>query len=186
MARAYIGIGSNIEPEENIRKALGFLCLHASVKRISTVYRTPAEGRPWQPPFYNLVAEVETRAAPEELKFGILRRIEASLGRKRTKDKSAARTIDLDLLLYDEMVLRSGRLNIPDPQIELRAFVALPLEELSPGLRLPGSGLPIAAIASSLDKSEMEPLKQYTEALRKEICDHGRGEGKTAYKGTPG
>ncbi len=184
MARAYIGIGSNIEPAENIRKALRALCLRASVKKISTVYRTPAEGKPGKkqkrPFFYNLVVEVETQLPPGELKFGILRPIERLLGRKRTKDKSADRTIDLDLLLYDEVVLRgsSGRLNIPDPQIELRAFVALPLEELSPRLRLPGSGRPIAGIAASLDKSAMEPLREYTGTLRREICQkHGHGEG---------
>lgn len=177
MAKAFLGIGSNIEPDTNIKKALQSLSGHVRINKISTVYINPAEGRPEQPCFYNCVAEIETQIPPFELKFDVLRPIEESLGRKRTEDKYAARTIDLDLLLYDDMIIKNDRLTIPDPQIEQRAFVALPLQELAPGLKLPGSKLSIAEIAAALDQSGIEPLKKYTEMLRKEIfCRHGHAE----------
>jgi 2-amino-4-hydroxy-6-hydroxymethyldihydropteridine diphosphokinase len=176
MARTFLSMGSNIEPAENIRRALEFLCRHVRVTGISTVYLTPAEGRPEQPSYYNCVVEVETQTPPVELKYAVLRPIEESLGRKRTEDKFAARTIDLDIILYDDLIMKSDDLTLPDPQIRRRAFVALPLRELSPGLRLPGSGLSIAEIAASLPQSAMKPLKDYTEILRKELCHHGHGE----------
>ena len=176
MARAFLSIGSNINPSENIRRALEFLCRHVRVVGISTVYLTPAEGRPEQPSYYNCVVEVETQMPPIQLKYSVLRTIEESLGRKRTADKFAPRTIDLDLILYDDLIMENADLTLPDSQIERRAFVALPLLELSPGLRLPGSGLTISEIAASLQQGSMKPLKDYTDVLRKEICHHGHGE----------
>ncbi len=163
-------MGSNIEPAGNLRRAVAFLCRHVRIIAISTVYLTPAEGRPEQPPYYNCVVEVETETPPMELKYSILRPIEGSLGRKRTADRFAARTIDLDIVLYDDLIIRNDDLTLPDPQIQQRAFVALPLQELSPGLRLPGSGLSISEIAASLPRCGMMPLKDYTEILRKEFC----------------
>jgi 2-amino-4-hydroxy-6-hydroxymethyldihydropteridine diphosphokinase len=178
MARVFIGIGSNIEPALNIIKAIRSLCRKVRIIGVSTVYLTRPEDRPEQPPFYNCVIEAETEAPPRELKFGVLRPIEESLGRRRTADKSAARTIDLDIILYDDMVIRDNDLTVPDPGISRRAFIALPLRELSPALSLPDTGVPVAEIASSMDQSAMVPLTDYTETLRKEIfCRHGRGKG---------
>ncbi len=170
MARAFLSVGSNIEPAENVRRALELLCRHVRVTSISTVFLTPAEDRPEQPPYYNCVVEVETQIPPIELKYSVLRQIEESLGRKRTADKFAARTIDLDIVLYDDLIIKTDDLTIPDQQIHRRPFVALPLQELSPGLRIPGSDLSIAEIAASLPQSTMLPLKDYTEILRKEFC----------------
>jgi len=177
MARAFLSVGSNIRPIENVRKALELLCSHVRILRISTVYLTPAEDRPEQPSYYNCVIEVETQTPPVEFKYSVLRTIEEAMGRRRTEDKSAARTIDLDLILYDDLIMETETLILPDPQITRRSFVALPLHELSPELRLPGSGVSIAEIAASLPKGEMKPLKHYTEILRKEICHHERREG---------
>jgi 2-amino-4-hydroxy-6-hydroxymethyldihydropteridine diphosphokinase len=176
MSQVFLSLGSNIDPAENIRKAIEFLCRHVRVTRISTVYLTPAEGRPEQPRYYNCVAEVETEIPPGELKYVILRRIEESLGRKRTADKFAARTIDLDIILYDDLIIKTDEITLPDPDIELRAFVALPLQELSPKLQLPGTGKSIADVAASLPEGGMTPLHQYTEMLRKEICRDERRE----------
>lgn len=170
MARAFLSVGSNIDPAGNVRRALELLCRHVRVAGISTVYLTPAEDGPEQPPYYNCVVEVETQIPPIELKYSILRRIEESLGRERTADKFAARTIDLDIVLYDDLIIKTDDLTIPDQQIQRRTFVALPLQELSPGLRIPGSGLSIAEIAASLPQSTMRPLKDFTEILRKEFC----------------
>ncbi len=177
MAKTFLSVGSNIDPVENVRRALELLGSHAEIMGISTVYLTPAENRPEQPSYYNCVIEVETEVPPLEFKLSILKEIEKELGRERTGDKFAARPIDLDLILYGDVVMENEALTLPDPQISRRAFVALPLHELSPELRLPGSGVSIAEIAASLPQGEMKPLKQYTEILRKEICQHERKEG---------
>lgn len=176
MAKAFLSVGSNIRPAENVKKALELLCRHVEVLKISTVYLACAEDRPEQPSYYNCVVEVETQTEPIEFKRSVLRTIEDAMGRIRTEDKSAARTIDLDLILYDDLIIETGALTIPDPQIARRNFVALPLYELSPELRLPGSGASVAEIAASLPRSGMKPLEQYTEILRKGICRHERRE----------
>ncbi len=169
MVKAYVAVGSNIDPEENVKKAVRLLAHHTRIFRISTVYMTEPEGRPEQPPFYNLIVEVETEISPEELKYRVLRVIENELGRIRTRDKYAPRTIDLDLVLYDGLVLQVENLILPDPEILRRPFLAFPLSELSPDLALPGTGLAIQQVLSQLSRETMKPLYRFTELLRKEI-----------------
>jgi len=144
MPRAFIGVGSNIAPQENIREALRRLAQSVLIVSISTFYREPAIGRPDDPDFHNGVVEIDTDLAPITLKGKVLRGIEASLGRGRSRslDKFASRTIDLDLLLYDDLVVSSAELTLPHPDILKRAFVAVPLYEIAPTLVLPGSGVP--------------------------------------------
>jgi 2-amino-4-hydroxy-6-hydroxymethyldihydropteridine diphosphokinase len=169
MTRAFVGVGSNIEPAVNTEQAISMLARETQVTDISTVYLTEAEGRPGQPPYYNCVVEIETDLPPAELKNRILRGIEAKLGRVRTEDKYAARTIDLDLILYDALAMTSGDLTLPDPDIILRPFLAVPLRELIPGSTLPGSGFCIDDIAASLEGIPMTPLEDYTKQIRKDI-----------------
>ncbi len=171
MARAFIAVGSNIEPEENVRKAIRELASQVRIIGISTAYLTEPEGRPEQPLFYNLVVEIETNISPRELKYKIMRKIELDLGRKRMEDKYAPRTIDLDLILYDRLVEKSEDLSLPDPQILERPFLAIPLGELSPELVLPGIGLSITQVIARLKPKGMKALKDFTERLRKEIDD---------------
>jgi 2-amino-4-hydroxy-6-hydroxymethyldihydropteridine diphosphokinase len=99
-------MGSNIDPATNLEKALQLLKRETRVTNLSTVYQTDPEGRPEQPRYYNCAVEIETSLPPRELKFRVLRGIEQELGRTRSKDRFAARTIDLDLLVYDEIVIR--------------------------------------------------------------------------------
>jgi 2-amino-4-hydroxy-6-hydroxymethyldihydropteridine diphosphokinase len=169
MARAFISIGSNIDPETNVKNAVRRLGSTARVVAISTVYFTEPVGPPGQPWFYNCVVEIETDLAPRELKFRLLRRIEDELGRTRSSDKFAARTIDLDLILYDELVMTTPDLALPDPDIPRRPFLAIPLRELAHGLILPGSGLRIQEVAAFMSPNAMKPLAAYTEHLRKEF-----------------
>jgi 2-amino-4-hydroxy-6-hydroxymethyldihydropteridine diphosphokinase len=173
MARAFVSMGSNIDPEENIAKALRALSRAIHITKLSTIYLTEPENRPEQPLYYNCVVEVETTIPPIELKRQILRRIEDALGRKRNDDKYAARTIDLDLILYDKLMMMTADLMIPDPDIVRRPFLAIPLFELAPHLVLPGSGERIETAATALMHSPMKPLQDYTERLRKELL-HGR------------
>lgn len=169
MTRAFVSIGSNIDPEENVKKAVLLLAGRTTVRAVSTVYLTAAEDRPEQPPYYNCVVEIETAQPPVELKQRILRRIEAELGRVRTRDRYAARTIDLDLVLYGDLVTKTEDLTLPDPDIVRRPYLAVPLEELAPGLLMPGSGMPIHEVASALSRKAMNPLEGYTELIRKEL-----------------
>jgi len=169
MARAFVGIGSNIDPAENVEKAIRLLSAAVQVRAISTVYLTEAIGRPGQPSYYNCVVEIETETMPAELKQRELRRIEHDLGRVRGSDTHAARKIDLDLILYGQLVMTAEGLTLPDPDIVRRPFLAVPLQELAPELMLPGSDLCIAAIAAALPRDGMQPLQDYTERLRKGI-----------------
>jgi 2-amino-4-hydroxy-6-hydroxymethyldihydropteridine diphosphokinase len=169
MPRAFIGVGSNIAPQENIREALRRLAQSVLIVSISTFYREPAIGRPDDPDFHNGVVEIDTDLAPITLKGKVLRGIEASLGRSRSLDKFASRTIDLDLLLYDDLVVSSAELTLPHPDILKRAFVAVPLYEIAPTLVLPGSGVPIRQVAAQLPTKPMQPLAEYTRLLQQEF-----------------
>lgn len=166
----FIGIGANIEPDTHIRVALQLLARVGRVQGVSTIYRTAALGGRIQPPFLNGVVAMETSLPPLAVKAA-LRAIEAELGRVRTADRYAARTIDLDLLLYDDLVLCTEELTLPDPDIRHRAFLAIPLAELAPGLVLPDNGMRIEEIAEKLAEQPMEPLAKFTATLRKELED---------------
>lgn len=170
--RAYIAIGSNIDPAENVRLALQRLAKQACLTGISMVYRTAALGLPGlpqenQPPYYNCVAEIETGIPPLELKRGLLCSIENSLGRIRSADKFAARTIDLDLIVYGDRVMDEAGLKLPDPEILERPFLAIPLYELVPDMVLAGSNRRIAEIAAGMSPDGMQPLRDYARQLRK-------------------
>jgi len=171
MARVFVGIGSNIKPEENVAKALSLLAKETRIVAISTFYRTRPEGRPEQPDFCNGVVEIETDLAPAEL-CRVLRGIEDELNRKRTDDAYAPRTIDLDILVYDDLVIETDEVTIPDPRIPKRAFLAVPLFELSPDLALPGSGAAVRDLAKSFGEHGMQPLTEYTDMLKQRAA-HG-------------
>ncbi|MCJ7457868.1 MAG: 2-amino-4-hydroxy-6-hydroxymethyldihydropteridine diphosphokinase [candidate division Zixibacteria bacterium] len=173
MVRAFIGVGSNINPAENVKNAIRLLSKKVRIVGISTVYQTQPEEGLKQPQYYNCVVEIETNFSPEELKYKVLRKIEKDLGRKRSRDEYASRTIDLDLILYDDLVLKNDDFILPDPQIASRPYLAIPLYELNPELVLPGSGLSIKKLALNLSREGMQPLYNYTELLKKEII-HGQ------------
>lgn len=168
METAYIGAGSNIEPEKNLLEALRHL-VPEGLRRISTVYRTEPVGAPGQPLFYNCVAEVFTSRPPKELKYAVLRPIEEALGRRRDREnKYSPRRIDLDLIHYGGFEVNTEGLTLPDPDIYTRPFLAIPLLELAPELVLPG-GKALKELAKSLDVKGMEELAAYTARIRKEL-----------------
>jgi len=157
MPRAYIGVGSNIEPEHNVRAALRLLEHHVRVAGVSTFYRTEPIDRPNDPEFVNGTVAVETSLGARALKWSVLRRIERELGRRRGSDANAPRTIDLDLVVYDRELL--------DPDVVRRAFVAWPLVELDPTLAL-ADGRRISTIAAPLPRAGMVALPELTAQLR--------------------
>jgi 2-amino-4-hydroxy-6-hydroxymethyldihydropteridine diphosphokinase len=168
--RAFVALGSNIDPNRHIEAAVLALASQVQIVAVSTVYRTNAEERPEQPQFYNCVVEIRTEIPARNLKFQVLRPIEDALGRHRTSDKFAPRSIDLDLILYDDLVVNADGLVLPDPDIIRRPYLALPLSELAPDLTLPGTLLRIAEGASDLRAHKMQPLPDYTAQLRKGLA----------------
>jgi 2-amino-4-hydroxy-6-hydroxymethyldihydropteridine diphosphokinase len=169
MTRAFVGIGSNIEPMENVRCAIRLLDRQVPVVAISTFYRTEPHGLTGSPSFINGVVEIETEVPARDLKYGLLRPLEKELGRQRTSDPNAPRPIDLDLLVYGDQSIRSEELVLPDPDIAERPFLAIPLSELAPDLIPPGFGRTVRNIANLFDIAKMEPLDSFTDAIRKDI-----------------
>ncbi|MGE5224803.1 MAG: 2-amino-4-hydroxy-6-hydroxymethyldihydropteridine diphosphokinase [Omnitrophica WOR_2 bacterium] len=120
---AYIGLGSNINPIQNLVKAVELLEKSILIKTISQVWETTPSGAQG-PNFLNAAAQIETQLTPSLLKSLVLRRVEVELGRVRTGNKNAPRTIDLDILVFENDLL--------DPKVWTHAFVAVPLSELIP------------------------------------------------------
>lgn len=131
MKKAVILLGSNIDPAQNLRRAVDMLRLVSSNARCSSIWRTRAVGSAG-PDFLNMAVEIETDLEIDALKFGVLRPIESKLGRVRTTDKNAPRTIDLDIVLSGDDVI--------DDEVWKLAHVAVPVAELVPDLRHPSNG----------------------------------------------
>ena len=141
MPLAYIALGANLDdPLGQLRAALDAVAAlpDSRMLRTSSFYRTAPVGAPGQPDYLNAVAALETTFAPEALLAALLA-IEHDFGRQRAY-RNAPRTLDLDLLLYDDLVIDRPQLQIPHPRLHLRAFVLYPLADLAPDLALPGRG----------------------------------------------
>jgi len=137
MKRVYLSLGSNLGDRlGNIERALDALrAAGIEVCRVSSFYRTePVEFRQ-QPWFVNCVAEVETELLPLQL-LKAVQKVERDLGRRRSINKGP-RKIDIDILLYENVVVRSAALTIPHERMAERRFVLVPLRELEAGLRHP-------------------------------------------------
>lgn len=142
-ARAWIGLGGNRDDSPVLlREALARLAAAPGVEllRHSATYRSPPWGVEDQPDFVNAVAELETTLEPRDL-LQLLLAVETALGRDRSgESRWGPRCIDLDLLTYGEVRLRSKELELPHPRMHLRAFVLVPLLHQDPGFRIPGRG----------------------------------------------
>jgi len=177
--RVFIGVGSNIAPTDNIPKAIERLAARARVVAISTFFRTKPIGpedasdenslRKESPPFLNGVVEIETDLAPQPLKNEVLRPIEQELGRKRSGDRYAPRPIDLDILLYDSVIIAESGLMIPDPDIRRRPFLAASLLELAPSLVMPDTGERLADSVKEGERASLEPVSEFTKLLKERL-----------------
>ena len=142
MAVVYVGLGANLgDRERTIRLALGRLEAHEqiAVEQVSSLRETDPVGYEDQPRFLNGVARLATDLEPLEL-ITVLLEIERDLGRMRHGPSLGPRTIDLDILLYDDLVIDEPGLRIPHPRMGERLFVLDPLLELDPSLEAPGLG----------------------------------------------
>ncbi|MEB2308408.1 MAG: GTP cyclohydrolase I FolE [Candidatus Brocadiaceae bacterium] len=150
MNDAYIFIGSNIERETNYPLAVERLRRLGTVLAVSPVYDTPALGNaPNTPRFFNGAARLLTELTPHALR-NALRAIESELGRVRTADKNAPRTIDLDLVLYDHEIIGDNELKIPDLKIFECGFMARALADVNPDYIIPPDGPTLAELADRL------------------------------------
>ena len=138
MAKVYLGLGSNINAEENLRYGIRGLGARFGTLELSNVYRNASVGFDGDD-FMNLVAGLETDASPAQL-HAMLKEIDGLAGRKRGESRYAPRTLDIDLLLYDDRVLDEPPVQIPRSDILNYSFVLGPLAEIAPELRHPETG----------------------------------------------
>lgn len=138
---AFIGLGSNLDnPQAQVRAALAALDALRDTQLVSSssLYRTAPVGIREQPDFINAVARIETGLAARELLAGML---EIERDRRRLRGvKNGPRTLDLDLLLYDNLIIDEPDLTVPHPRMHLRAFVLAPLAEIAPDVTIGNLG----------------------------------------------
>ena len=157
MHLAYVALGANLaDPVAQLRAALAELAKlpESRLLKASSLYRTAPVGIHDQPDFINAVAALETALSAQDF-LGALFEIEARFGRRRDFHH-APRTLDLDLLLFDEQIIDSPQLQLPHPRMHLRAFVMAPLLEIAPDCRIPGRGTAAAWLpATRMQKIEI-------------------------------
>lgn len=162
--RAYIGLGANLaDPTRQIRTAIQELAQlpQTTMCRHSGLYTSKPAGHADQPDYINAVAELDTQLPPRGLLDALLE-IERRHGRERTF-RNSPRTLDLDLLLYDQLRVDEPGLHIPHPRMHERAFVLLPLLEIASGAVLPGHGR-VADILERIDRNAASKLPDTKDA----------------------
>jgi 2-amino-4-hydroxy-6-hydroxymethyldihydropteridine diphosphokinase len=151
---AFIGLGSNLEdPRSQLQRAFAELGKLPGTRLVaqSSLYRSAPLGYPDQPDYVNAVAKIATALSPQALLQALLQ-IEQSHGRERTF-RNAPRTLDLDILLYDDVRLHEHGLTIPHPQMHRRAFVLRPLVEIAPDANIPAVGEARSALQDCHEQS---------------------------------
>lgn len=157
---AYVGLGANLgDPSRQLQEALAKLAAAEEVEllKASAFYLTPPLGPPDQPWYVNAVAQLRTRLEPEEL-LRVLHRVEQDLGRVRG-ERWGPRLIDLDLLLYDGLIMSGPELVLPHPEMHRRAFVLVPLAEIAPQAWHPVLEKTAGELLAELDAKEREAVQ---------------------------
>ena len=165
--RAWLGLGSNLGDRLDwLRFALRELSAVPGIEvvKVSSLYRTAPWGVAEQEDYYNAVVGIATDLSPEEL-LGELQRIENLSGRQRPY-RWAPRELDMDMLLYDELVMETERLIVPHPRMKQRLFVLLPLSEIAPELVLPTGEKVTELMKSAACDQEAELLYKPEEWIR--------------------
>jgi 2-amino-4-hydroxy-6-hydroxymethyldihydropteridine diphosphokinase len=162
MAEALVALGGNLGPESEVRatldRAIAQFCDGAEVRLLarSSDYRTPPWGIEDQPPFVNCAIVVETGLPPPAL-LARAQAVECAFGRDRGKERRfGPRTLDIDLIAYDDVALDTPELTVPHPRLFERAFVLAPLAEIVPDRRV--AGIRIADALGKVDRSGIVKL----------------------------
>ena len=160
MASVLIALGGNVgDVRATFKLAISHILGAAQATLIarSSDYRTPPWGEEDQPPFVNACIEIETRLDPHALLY-TLHKIEKKFGRDRSQEKRwGPRTLDLDLIAYDDAVLDRPELKLPHPRLFERAFVLVPLAEIAPDRTIAGRSVAAALAQLSIDGIERLP-----------------------------
>lgn len=165
MPRVYLGLGSNVEPEKNICSCLAALLERFELVAASRVYQTPAEGFVGAD-FLNAVVALETEYSVDALRIS-LRSIEREHGRRRSQsEKFNSRTLDIDLLLYDDWVVEEANYRLPHRDVLKYAFVLYPLSEIAPDMLHP------VLQQSFLELAEASRLSRENMTVVKPNCAH--------------
>ncbi|ALB53837.1 2-amino-4-hydroxy-6-hydroxymethyldihydropteridine diphosphokinase [Cronobacter universalis] len=154
MTLAFIALGSNLaEPLTQVNNALAALARipHSRIVATSSFYRTPPLGPQDQPDYLNAAVALETTLSAEAL-LDNTQRIELEQGRVRKAERWGPRTLDLDIMLFGDATINTGRLTVPHYDMKNRAFMLLPLSEIAPALRFP-DGERLADVLERLDCS---------------------------------
>lgn len=145
----YLSLGSNLgDKKENLEKALELLSHRLRIKSISSLYETEPVGNPSHPKFLNIAVKAETALEPSSLLL-LLKGIERKMGRV-PGPRNAPRTIDIDIIIHGDKVIKTPNLVIPHPRFSERAFVLVPLKEIEPQLKDPLTGKGIDTLIKSL------------------------------------
>lgn len=150
--RAFLLLGSNIEPFKNVKKAISLIekLPWTLMRKTSSLYETEPVGYKDQPWFINCCLEISTWLSPRELLFKS-QEIEKVMGRKR-EVRWGPRLIDIDILLYGERIIREDDLTIPHPQLHKRLFALIPLSEIAPDILHPILKVGIKELISTLSR----------------------------------
>ncbi|MDH5364876.1 MAG: 2-amino-4-hydroxy-6-hydroxymethyldihydropteridine diphosphokinase [Dehalococcoidia bacterium] len=146
---AYLCLGSNLgDREKNLTRALSLLSQELKLEKVSSIYETEPVGYKEQPLFLNMVCQGATNLNPQEL-LSLAKAIESRMGRAPSFP-NAPRPIDIDILFYDNKIIKTKDLTIPHPRLTDRAFVLVPLAEIAPELVHPELGKSITELASNI------------------------------------
>jgi 2-amino-4-hydroxy-6-hydroxymethyldihydropteridine diphosphokinase len=150
MAKIYLGLGSNVEPEKYLKLGMRELGLRFDMLEMSNIYRSKAAGFDGAD-FLNLVLGFESDLSPSAI-HQVIEDIHKVAGRQRGETRFSARTLDIDLLLYDDLVLDAAPIRVPRTDILKYSFVLGPLAEIAPDLKHPETGRRVAEHWAEFDQ----------------------------------
>ena len=165
---AYLSLGSNIDPERNLPAAVTLLAQFGQVRAVSSVWQSAPVGFAAQADFLNAAVILETTLSAQRLREQAIAKIEENLKRVRTENKNAPRTIDIDIMLFNEEVFSLGQRHIPDAEVLERTFVAIPLAEIAPDYVHPETGQTLRQIADKFDPEVAGMRRRDDATLHKE------------------
>jgi 2-amino-4-hydroxy-6-hydroxymethyldihydropteridine diphosphokinase len=159
MAEALLALGGNVgDVRATLARAIAMLCERGEIRLLarSSDYLTPPWGVEDQPPFVNLCVAVDTTLAPQTL-LARTQAVERTFGRDRAHEQRwGPRTLDIDILAYDDLVLNEPDLTLPHPRLNERAFVLMPLAEIAPARVI--AGVRVEDALARLDNTGIKKL----------------------------